>query len=159
MEPRWDSLHHAYGPASDIPSKLARAATEFRPGHQPDSVWFELWSALCHQGDVYTASYAAVPSLIRIAESPDFRARYDPLLLAASVELARLEGCGPDLPDELVVSYRRALSRGLELATAALENSGLDEESIRAYRACVAAFHGRPFIARNILDERGEAPK
>jgi hypothetical protein len=153
MEPQWDSLRHAYGQASDIPSLLASAATDLRPGHQADSPWFKLWSALCHQGDAYTASYAAVPALIRIAESPSFRANYDPLLLAASIELARLEGYGPSIPEELVSPYRAALGRGLELAGEALKNDGLDEDSVQAFRACVSAFHGQALAARDILDE------
>ena len=157
MAPRWDSLRHAYGPASDVPPMLVSAATDLRPGHLPDSTWFKLWSALCHQGDAYTASYAAVPSLISIAESPSFRTRYDPLLLAASIELARLGGFGPDIPEDLVVSYRAAISRGLELATAALKNDGLDEDSIKAIRACIAAFHGQSLAARNILGEGDES--
>jgi hypothetical protein len=156
MEPQWHSLRHAYGQASDIPSLLNSAATDVRPGHQPDSPWFKLWSALCHQGDAYTASYAAVPTLIRIAELPSFRASYDPLLLAASIELARLEGHGPNIPEELVVAYRAALCRGLELAIDALKNDGLNEDAVQAFRACVAAFHGQSLTARNILGEDDE---
>jgi hypothetical protein len=153
MAPQWHTLQHAYGLASDIPELLGRAKTDHRPGHESNTTWFKLWSALCHQGDAYSASYAAVPVLVRLAEAPDYRSQYDPLLLAACIELARLEGTGPDLPNELVVSYRAALKRGLELATEALENQALDHDSIRAYRGCVAAFHGQSLAARNILDE------
>lgn len=150
-------MRHAYGPATDVPSMLSAAATDLRPGHQADSTWFKLWSALCHQGDAYTASYAAVPSLIRIAESPSFRTRYDPLLLAASIELARLEGFGPEIPEGLAPPYRTALSRGLEIAKAALESGELNEDSIQAFRACTAAFHGQSLAARNILGEGDES--
>jgi hypothetical protein len=132
---------------------LRRAETDLRPGHEPDSTWFKLWSALCHQGDAYSASYAAVPHLVRLAEGQNYRSKYDPLLLAACIELARLEGAGPDLPGELVIPYRAALSRGIELATEALKNAELDNDSARAYRGCVAAFQGQSLTARNILDD------
>ncbi len=153
MAPQWENLRHAYGPADDIPLLLSRAETDRRPGHESGSTWFKLWSALCHQGDAYSASYAAVPELVQLAESENYRANYDPLLLVACIELARLEGTGPELPGDLVISYRRAIRRGLELATDALKNAALDSDSVRAYRACVATFHGQSLTARNILDE------
>lgn len=153
MAPHWENLRHAYGPAEDIPLLLVRAETDLRPGHESGSTWFKLWSALCHQGDAYSASYAAVPALVQLAEAASYRAKYDPLLLAACIELARLEGTGPEMPSELATSYRGALSRGLELASDALKNEALDSDSVRAYRACVATFHGQSLTARNILDE------
>jgi hypothetical protein len=149
----WSTLTHAYGSAEDIPALLKRAETDTRGGHVQGSTWFDLWSALCHQGDSYTGSYAAVPHLVRIAEGAAYRLQYDPLFLAAFIELSRLEGNGPELQPEIVVSYRLALRRGLELATAALESAALDSESARVYRGCVAAFHGQSLTARNIFDE------
>jgi hypothetical protein len=148
----WSSLAQAYGSAENIPALLERAEIDTRGGHIQGSTWFELWSALCHQGDSYTGSYAAVPYLVRLAELPAYRLQYDPLFLAASIDLSRLEGSGPDLPDQLVMPYVAALRRGLELATAALESSTLDSESRRVYRGCVAEFHGQSLAARNIFD-------
>jgi hypothetical protein len=91
----WRDLRHAYGPATDVPELLARARTDTRRGHTPDSAWFSLWSALYHQGDTYSASYAAVPYLVGLAELPAYRGNYDPLLLVSSIEASRLEGRGP----------------------------------------------------------------
>ena len=122
------------------------------------STWFDLWSALCHQGDAYTASYAAVPFLVRLAEGASYRSQFEPLLLAASIELSRLEGNGPDLPFDVMLEYRAALKRGLALATDALKNPALDRDSHRAFRGCVAAFHGGTLAARNILDEEDDGP-
>jgi hypothetical protein len=149
----WSTLAQAYGSAENIPALLVRAETDTRGGHVQGSTWFDLWSALCHQGDSYTGSYAAVPHLVQLAERPAYRIQYDPLFLAACIDLSRLEGCGPDLPDDLVVLYRAALRRGLELATAALESATLDSDSRRVYRGCVAAFHGQSLAARNIFDD------
>jgi hypothetical protein len=149
----WAQLAHAYGSAEDIPSLLEMAETDTRGGHVQGSTWFDLWSALCHQGDSYSGSYAAVPYLVRIAERPAYSLQYDPLFLAACIELSRMEGHGPELPADLVVVYRKAIRRGFELATAALESPTLDNESQRVYRACVAAFSGASLTARNILDE------
>jgi len=65
---RWTALSDAYGASTGIPKLLAHAATlpeDFGEGAEP---YFSLWSALCHQGDVYSASYAALPHLVRIVE-------------------------------------------------------------------------------------------
>lgn len=59
----WSQLTHAYGPADDIPGLFAR----LNGGKEDEKVWHDLWSALCHQGTVYEASYAALPALADIA--------------------------------------------------------------------------------------------
>jgi hypothetical protein len=51
--------------------------------------WFDLWSALCHQGDVYSASFAAVPHVVRILALFPSKACFDFFLFPASVEIAR----------------------------------------------------------------------
>jgi hypothetical protein len=147
----WNYLEHAYGPAGDIPDLLAKAQTDTRPGHEHGSTWFELWSALCHQGDCYTASYAALPHLVSLAAMPIYRARYDPLFLAASSEVSRLVSNSPPLPTNLAAPYGWAIKKGGCLATEALTRP-LDEDSRIAFEGCVAAFHGQPQSARNIWD-------
>src|SRR5215475_8916129 len=62
-DPRWSELQHAYGVASDIPALLGQLA-DLPCSHGNAEPWFSLWSALAHQGDVYSASFAAVPHVI-----------------------------------------------------------------------------------------------
>ncbi|MFJ5075989.1 hypothetical protein ACIP8Z_15470 [Streptomyces sp. NPDC088553] len=62
----WPHLSHAYGSAEDIPALLARIASESAP-----ELWNDLWSALCHQGSVYPASFAALPWLADMADNED----------------------------------------------------------------------------------------
>lgn len=62
----WSQLSHAYGSAEDIPALLDRIASE--PNAER---WSNLWSALCHQGSVYSASFAALPWLADVAGSDD----------------------------------------------------------------------------------------
>ena len=148
---RWAELQHAYGAATDIPGLLARAPSDRRPGHRPDTVWFQLWSALCHQGDTYTASYAAVPHLVAIAKLPAFQHRYDPLQLVGCIELARLENRGPAIPDDLAASYAQAVAEAKVLAEAALGRAW-DEDSRLAFAGSLAALQGNASEARAILD-------
>ena len=149
--PRWAELEHAYGSASDIPPLVERARSETRPGHEPDTAWFDLWSALCHQDDTYTASYAALPHLVVIAKLPLFERRYDPLLLAGCIELARLEGRGPPIPADLAPAYARAVDEAKRLAETALEHAW-DENSRQAFAGSLAAFRGDVTGARAIFD-------
>ena len=53
---KWPELHHAHRPASDIPTLLPDARLARVPSDYRDEPWFSPWSALCHRGDVFTAS-------------------------------------------------------------------------------------------------------
>ena len=69
--PRWSELRDAYGSAATIPALLRQLSV--LPGDTGNTEpWFNLWSALAHQGDVYPASFAAVPHVIAaIASAPE----------------------------------------------------------------------------------------
>jgi hypothetical protein len=97
-DPRWSTLRHAYGAAGDVPRWLDALPDE--------DVWESLWSALCHQGSVYTASYAAVPHLAAIAGAlpPVPQARYWKLIAA----IAGARDAAP-IPDDLRDAYEVAL--------------------------------------------------
>lgn len=150
---RWRQLDQAHGSARDIPGLLAHAPVERRPSHRPDTIWFELWSSLCNQGDTYSGSYAAVPHLVRIAKLAAFKYRYDPLLLIASIELARLEHRGPAIPEDLVDEYVQAVAEARELAEATAGHAW-DEESWAAFAGSVAALRGNAARARAIFNDR-----
>jgi hypothetical protein len=73
--PHWRELQHAYGSAADIPP-LLRALESLPPSAGREEPWFTLWSALAHQGDVYSASFAAVPHVIRALSIASARAHF-----------------------------------------------------------------------------------
>ena len=155
-DPRWATLTHAYGRSADIPALLSKAREDARPGHQSGTTWFSLWSALCHQGDAYTASYAAVPHLVRMASACLQRQQYDPLFLTACIELARLEDRGPALPTELVSSYRESIEEARSIAEAHV-GSAWDPDSEAALRASAAALAGNALAARAMLDAEDDS--
>ncbi|WP_432059657.1 hypothetical protein [Streptomyces sp. S1] len=76
----WSRLSHAYGSAEDIPALLARVEAEPAP-----EAWTDLWSALCHQGSVYPASFAALPRLAGAAGSDDRVRAVNALNLAGAI--------------------------------------------------------------------------
>jgi len=147
----WASLKHAYGPANDIPGLLAAAAADPRPGHKPGP-WFDLWSALCHQGDAYSASLAAVPLLVRLAPSQLAARRYDAVLLAASIEQARLEGRAPEIPAGSRDEYSAAIADGLSAAESALPHAW-NKDAELALRGSIAVFRGDLAAAQAIFGQ------
>ncbi|MFB7477129.1 hypothetical protein [Kitasatospora sp. NPDC056184] len=76
----WSRLTHAYGPADDIPDLLDRLVSA-----PDDDLWSDLWSALCHQGTVYPASFAALPWLAGRAGCGDREQEVNALLLAGAI--------------------------------------------------------------------------
>jgi hypothetical protein len=76
----WAQLTHAYGAAHGIPLLLERAALD-----PASPVWNELWSRLCHQGSVYSASFAALPALTDLARQWSATDRFTPLVLASAI--------------------------------------------------------------------------
>lgn len=76
----WSQLKHAYGTAEDIPGLMERV--------EPDPLsrtWTELSSRLCHQGMVYSASFAALPALAQKARDWSPADRATPLILAGAI--------------------------------------------------------------------------
>jgi len=64
----------------------------------------ELWENLYHQGDVDTASYYSVPSLVDAGE----------LSLVSAIEVARHESQNPPIPDSMKERYETALIEALK---------------------------------------------
>ena len=153
----WSELQHAYGTAGDIPALLQDAWRAQAPGDYHDEPWFSLWSALCHQGDVFTASYAAVPELIAIAEArhTDPRVQCECLYLAAIIELERSAPEGltppPEVPEELRSEYRSAIHRGATLARDAMA-SAIATDAREMMGICCAVFTGDVRRARRLVD-------
>jgi hypothetical protein len=147
----WEVLRHAYGPATDIPPLLLQLAV-FPPYTDYESEpYFSLWSALCHQGDVYTASYAAVPHIVEMLEANPPRAHWSALLLVVSIEIARVNGRGPLLSGELKEAYDAALAR-LPGVVAELTVQSWDEVYTRVGAAALALGKSHPALAEAILE-------
>lgn len=109
-DPRWTALTHAYGSASDIPELLRQLAEATGPKDSYEAEpWYTLWSSLCHQGDVYEASYAAVPHIVNIACGASGSIDFNFFQLPAAIEISRANGKGPKVPPDLVEAYGEAV--------------------------------------------------
>lgn len=154
--PRWQELEHAYGGAGDIPALLEQIA--LLPEDKDDSgPWFRLWSALAHQGDVYSASFAAVPHVIAALATSPTMAHESYFHFPAWVEICR----GKQeiaVPTELHDSYFSSLDKLPQLAGLAATKPWC-----RSFLACAlsatAATKGQHAVAEAILEmaEEGTA--
>jgi hypothetical protein len=115
--PRWSELQHAYGPASDIPNLLRQL--EALPSAEGDSEpWFSLWSSLAHEGDVYPASFAAVPHVVRVLSGAPASADSSFFQFPAWVEICRQKKA-VSIHQDLRSEYFAALSQLPALVAAA----------------------------------------
>lgn len=108
--PSWSELRHAYGLASDTPGLLQQLASFPDESEVRSDPWFSLWSSLCHQGDVYSASFAAVPHIIATVSADPGRATMSFFLLPASIELARHQR-QMVVPENLAPAYAAAMAQ------------------------------------------------
>jgi hypothetical protein len=112
--------------------------------------WFTLWSALCHQNDIYPASFAAVPHIVRILASDPLRADFSFFQLPACIEIARARDDFP-IPADLRRPYAEALQRLPALVGAAAARQW-DENILCCALAAIAASKGFPSVANAALE-------
>lgn len=133
----WSQLRHAYGPADDVPRLLGQLDPN------PDAeVWEQLWSRLCHQGEVYSASTAALPALTgTLAEWPPAE-RVQGLDLAAAI-LAGADRA-PEL-GEVREQHRGEIARLAQLTAETLRATDPADSTTYIYLLQAAlAFDGVP---------------
>jgi hypothetical protein len=130
--PAWSMLQHAYGSAVDIPNLLRQL--ESLPSSEGNSEpWFSIWSALAHQGDVYTASFAAVPHVVHYLASDPSAASFVYFQFPAWVEICR-QRHAMTVPSDLATDYFDALKRLGKLVGAVI-----DEDWDRDFVVCALA--------------------
>ena len=98
-----------------------------------ESALNDLWENLYHQGDVGSASYAAVPILVELGE----------ISLVAAIEVARHQDRNPDVPSEFSSAYDEAIN-------SALASSPSAEEHLQGYYAIHASSRNQHRLARAI---------
>lgn len=148
-DPSWTTLHCAYGDARGIPALLAQLDGAREDGWQSEP-WNALWSALCHQGTVYSASFAAVPHIVALlAEAPE-RATSSHFVLPASIELARAAH-DAEIPEHLIDGYVTALAR-LPLLAGLVAAPDWSELMCIAALAATAAATGQHAVAELLLE-------
>jgi len=150
--PVWQRLTHAYGKASDVPGLLARLSANTAPANSyKDEPWLSLWSSLCHQGDVYTASYAALPHIVQIGTNALGPVDAGFFSLPACIEVARNKRRGPEIPPELAAAYFDGL-RGLHKCAFHHASDDWNEGMAQVVAAALAASKGQFKLAEALMD-------
>ncbi|SCF00588.1 hypothetical protein GA0074695_2824 [Micromonospora viridifaciens] len=120
----WKSLHHAYGPAVDVPDQLRALRSAEVPVRR--EALSALFGNVYHQGTRWGASCHVVPFLVALADDPDTPDR------AAVADLLRSVVLGDRRDDELPFDPRRAFAaaEGITDKQAALVERHLEAEDL-----------------------------
>ena len=146
---RWLELKHAYGTAGDIPALLQQL--EQVPSSKDNAEpWFTLWSALAHQGDVYSASFAAVPYVVKALASAPAKADHSYFQFPAWVEVCRSKN-KVEIPEDLRSAYSESLAQLPSLVAKASIRSW-DPGFLACALAAIAAAKGQPEVAEAALE-------
>jgi hypothetical protein len=173
--PRWADLQHAYGSAGknasaprfwsaekglggysqmantvDCLIQLESKPQRLSPGEEP---WDTLLSSLCHQGTVYSASFAAVPHIVEIGLRAAQRQEIDMnfFLLPTSIEHARLEGQQPKVDDDILTDYHAAIGRLPELANAVRSHTW-PSDYVQVVLSAIAVAKGHLSLSKFLLE-------
>ena len=148
--PDWKGLQTAYGSAEGVPALLEQLRRFPISRSYEDEPWFSLWSALCHQDDVYSASFAAVPHIVEALASDPVRADFNYFQLPTCIELARFDK-KIQVPASLELGYSEALKKLPGLAAKAAVSEWTDEKCAVAL-AAIAAATGKHETARLLIE-------
>jgi hypothetical protein len=146
---RWRELKHAYGAAGDMPRLLQQLQQLPSAGGDAEP-WFTLWSALAHQGDVYPASFAAVPHVVRALASAPERADPAYFQFPAWVEICRAKN-NIEVPEDLRAAYYESLAQLPSLVGKAATRPW-DTGFLSCALAAIAAAKGQPKVAEAALE-------
>lgn len=142
---RWGELQGGYRVPYDPRPALAMLERQ----HDVPQAWEELWQELHHQGDVGTASYAAVPHLLRVHAARGV-SDWNTFALAGCIEKMRHAGGNPDLPPWLRDGYEKAWRDIVPLALGDLARSS-EPELVRAAIGVLAIARGLRCVGELVL--------
>jgi hypothetical protein len=147
--PRWSELEHAYGNASNIPG-LLRQLQALPLSDGENEPWFSLWSSLAHQGDVYSASFAAVPHVIYFLSLAPSKVDFSYFQFPAWIEICRKKNV-MSIPKDLEDDYFDALAK-LPSLVAATADREWDSSFLRCALSAIAASKGHGSVAEAVLE-------
>jgi len=148
---RWKELTQAYGSAENIPAMLEQWGSSTAPLDSKSKLWTDLWSCLCHQGDVYSGSYAAAPHILLIAVTKSSQELLSAVVLLASIEEARQLGRGPSVPDDVRDGYLSAVQDAHAQSYRLLKDRW-NEIHLRYLLGAIAIFLGSTKLGRALFD-------
>ena len=146
-DPRWATYIGGYQTPYDASEALRRLYAE-GPSKE---LWDELWQELHHQGDIGSASFAAVPHLLEFSrKSPTLD--WNAFGLIAIIELERLGRSKHwTIPPELEEAFFAAIEKLPEIV-ASHPQKRWGPELTQHIMACIAVARGQTLLARAYLE-------
>lgn len=132
----WADLDDGYGDAAAVPDLIEALAAAPTP-----DLWSDLWGHLCHQGTVYSASFAAIPVLHQTCPRLLPVDRRGALMLGGAI-MASSDRHGGAAPDEATL---RLLPDLLRLTETAMNDPDIDEGEFPYLLQAALAFRGDGF--------------
>lgn len=142
---RWSALRGGYR----VPYDPRPALAKLEQAADARAAFEELWNELHHQGDVDTASYAAVPHLVQLYAKHGHQGDNTYSLLGC-IELARRAAHNPPFPTWLGAGYEEAWRRLGQLALDDLVRT-TDASLTRAAMGALAIARGLPQAGEILL--------
>ncbi|SNZ00225.1 hypothetical protein [Flagellimonas pacifica] len=149
----WQELEGGYKTLYDASVPLSQLENTDDP-EDIKKVWEELWNELHHQGDVGTASYLAIPQLVRIGIKKDLF-DWNLLGLCAVIEQQRHLGSNPSLLPEYQDNYKKGLLDLKEFVIKNLNND-LDKTTSIMALSTIATCDGRIKMGKAIMEMEDE---
>jgi len=146
---RWNELEHAYGRATDTPALLLRLR-DFPKSEGQSEPWFSIWSSLAHQGDVHSASFAAVPHIVAALASDPIRCDSAYFQFPAWIEICRVKRNVP-IPADLEQSYVEAI-KSLPALAARWAEKPWSDSGLACVMCALAVAKGHIAIAEAALE-------
>ncbi|WP_133161719.1 hypothetical protein [Deinococcus koreensis] len=135
---RWHDLKHAYGSAENIPLLLEELKCPIDSWVGDAEPMFSLWSSLWHQGDVYSASYPAVPYLLDAVLLAPPEGQRNLLQLVALILSSSVEDDAPVVDESTKKQFDLDRARLNDLSIQALDQVAGNEEGLTSLLACIA---------------------
>jgi hypothetical protein len=130
---------------------LLQSLYEFPPESRPHAEpWHTLWSSLYHQGDVYSASFAAVPVILDAIATRPRSATLSYFRLPVCIELARVAHHF-EVPADLRKPYFAAITR-LPALVAEASAASWDADMRAVASAAIAVAKGQWNIAELLIN-------
>lgn len=130
----WSKLRHAYGCASDVPALIAALVPDPHA-----EIWHEVFGRICHQGSIYSASYAALPLLADVADRWSPQDRLLILDLAAAIVVPE---DNRDYREEWLRPYEPVISRFQTLCRESLDSRNWPRSEFICLLKADLAFNG-----------------
>jgi len=161
--PRWKEFRHgASQSAQDIPHLLKQIAAENEPSYSVDlatmrdnpTAWEQVYGSLCHQYSIYSATYAALPHLVAMAETGSLGLKVNVLLLSGTIAaFGTLEDV---VPEDLLQPFILALSKiekiSLDIVREAVAQNLHDRYPLACLLQAVLALQFGPLLSVRALD-------